>query len=535
MDLLVWPRAKVLLYLVEAAHVKAVVGRDRIQRNKDTLRELRCLQEILADLHAGRVGSRAGSRDAAEAAVDCWSVLRTAATARGQNPEDLVEVSPAVRRFLLTRCPNPAAANGGCSLPWPAGVGCGSEVALTSTRAPSVCSAAGLSAAPQEADAQSIASTSAFGDGARSEAASVELAHAPPARTRDKRMSRRQLEELAVSMRGQLDEEYTSLMASIEEVQALMEAEVSGTGLLPSRAELEAFCSSAASALAAVPPAEKISSEVTDPLEVASFADDLETEDAFSKSAVSSPSSSSSSGRGNSGVSRGAAACTSGRGGGGSARWMKSFSTSLQGHLEAEDEADGEAAADGSSAELQAECFPGVFFGLGDEEEEQSPRQQQNLRILPEEDEEVQADADAASARHRSEAEQRAPSAEGADAGRPRWSDMCSDDSEDSLSRPRAAKAASAAGATIARATDEGASAHGECCRCRRSMGRSDFSRRSWRQARGLGAAAGVASAAACIDCSGSGGGPGRPAGVRPASSAAVASIGPTRGERSRS
>mmetsp|Transcript_68837 Transcript_68837/g.224257 ORF Transcript_68837/g.224257 Transcript_68837/m.224257 type:complete len:535 (+) Transcript_68837:150-1754(+) len=534
MDLLVWPRAKVLLYLVEAAHVKAVVGRDRIQRNKDTLRELRCLQEILADLHAGRVGSRAGSRDAAEAAVDCWSVLRTAATARGQNPEDLVEVSPAVRRFLLTRCPNPAAANGACSLPWTAGVGCGSEVALTSTRAPSVCSAVGLSAAPQEADTQSIASTSAFGDGARSEAASVEPAHAPPARTKDKRMNRRQLEELAVSMRGQLDEEYTSLMASIEEVQALMEAEVSGTGLLPSRAELEAFCSSAASALASVPPAEKIAAERTDALEVATFADDLETEDAFSKSAVSSPSSSSSSGRGSSGVSRGAAACTSGRGGDGSARWMKSFSTSLQGHLEAEDEADGEAAADGSSAGAQAECCPGVFFGLGDKEE-QSPRQRQNLRILPEEDEEVQADTDGASARHRSEAAQRAPSAEGADAGRPRWSDMCSDDSEDSLSRPRAAKAASAAGATIARATDEGASAHGECCRCRRSRGRSAFSRRSWRQARGLGAAAGVSSAAACIDCSGSAGGPGRPAGVRPASSAAVASIGSTRGVRSRS
>ncbi|CAK0791056.1 unnamed protein product [Prorocentrum cordatum] len=44
-ELLAWPAAKVHLYTLEAAHVKNAVGRERIRRNKDALRELRCLQD----------------------------------------------------------------------------------------------------------------------------------------------------------------------------------------------------------------------------------------------------------------------------------------------------------------------------------------------------------------------------------------------------------------------------------------------------------------------------------------------------------
>ncbi|CAE7832338.1 unnamed protein product, partial [Symbiodinium microadriaticum] len=49
------------------------------------------------------------------------------------------------------------------------------------------------------------------------------------------------LGRLAGELSEQMDQEYTALMASIEEIQNLMEAEVAGDARLPSIEELEAF------------------------------------------------------------------------------------------------------------------------------------------------------------------------------------------------------------------------------------------------------------------------------------------------------
>jgi len=258
MDLLVWPRAKVHLYLVEAANVKAAVGRDKIQRNKDALRELRCLQDILSDLHAGGVAGPPGRREAAEAAIECWARLRVAAKARGTTPEALCAVPPAMRRFLAARCPAPGAAlRLGPALP---GAASASEVGALSTRAPSCAGESSTAAGHSfvglmgpDADVLSLAGSEAGLSAA--DRLSTDLAYGAGAaglgerRAQPSRMSRRQLEELAARLRVQIDEEHTSLIASIDEVQALMEAEVAGAGLLPSRTEMESFCTAVAAAL----------------------------------------------------------------------------------------------------------------------------------------------------------------------------------------------------------------------------------------------------------------------------------------------
>jgi hypothetical protein len=54
---------------------------------------------------------------------------------------------------------------------------------------------------------------------------------------------------LAAELQEQLDQEYTSLLSSIDEVQGLMEAEVAGVELLPPLEELEAFAIAAEAAL----------------------------------------------------------------------------------------------------------------------------------------------------------------------------------------------------------------------------------------------------------------------------------------------
>lgn len=188
MDSLVWPTAKAQLYLVEAAEVKKKVGRDRIHRNKDVLRELRCLQEILAEVHSGALGD-------VHSADERWRSLQEAGL-----PTDWV--SPVVQRFLLARSALPCC---------PA-----SERAASSTRATST---------PEEVpeEVRSVVRQKGW-------------------------LSREQLERLANVLREQLDQEHTSLLASIDEVQALLEAEVR----LP-RAELDAFVAAADEALSAAP------------------------------------------------------------------------------------------------------------------------------------------------------------------------------------------------------------------------------------------------------------------------------------------
>merc|ERR1719313_1556688 len=66
------------------------------------------------------------------------------------------------------------------------------------------------------------------------------------------RLGREQLDQLAAELRDQLDQEYTSLMSSIDEVQALMEAEVAGVELLPPLEELEAFARKAEAVVASL-------------------------------------------------------------------------------------------------------------------------------------------------------------------------------------------------------------------------------------------------------------------------------------------
>lgn len=232
MDELVWSTVKPQLFLTEAAHIKALVGRDRIRRNKDALKELRCLQEILSDLHSGAIdlGCEPEQRTALDRASACYAALQAEATNRGVKPEELCNVPRGVKRYLLTRPVRgdaPAAAD--LSL-----LRCISEAA-TSTRAPSTT---------LELDAQSTTTAT----DCRSEAAvlhEVVLGMRPGGQ----RLGCEQLDALAAQLVDQLEQEFTSLVSSIEEVQALMEAEVAELRRPPPLAELEAFCAEADAAL----------------------------------------------------------------------------------------------------------------------------------------------------------------------------------------------------------------------------------------------------------------------------------------------
>lgn len=219
MDRLIWPEVKVQLYLVEAAYVKNVVGRDKIRRNKDALRELRCHQEILADVHAGEFGRSAPSqrREACEAAAKRWASMRKAvASAPGL---EAPVIPPSVKRYFIVALPSVEERTGQDS-------GDDDLDDVGSTRAPSTVK--------YELDAQSSATDS------RSEVAAL-TDGTLTRRSPGQRMSREQLDVLSAGLKEQLDQEYTSLMASIEEVQGLMEAAVVGAELLPCWDDLAAF------------------------------------------------------------------------------------------------------------------------------------------------------------------------------------------------------------------------------------------------------------------------------------------------------
>lgn len=254
MDLLVWPTVKAQLYILEARKVKNAVGRDRIRRNKDALRELRCLQEILGDIHAGDFGRAAPERRRAAAdAANQWADLQVAARAEGRTAEELCQVPLSIRRYLLVS-PGPSlgpfrslCAKGGTFLD--------SGTSAPSTRAPST------TAVFQEMDSHSTAPTD--GQSEASYLAALAASDGRPASTSldlragtigsGQRMSCEQLEKLATELRDQLDEEHTSLMASIEEVQQMMEVEVADASLMPSLSDLESFCSQVDMALARFP------------------------------------------------------------------------------------------------------------------------------------------------------------------------------------------------------------------------------------------------------------------------------------------
>eukprot|EP00927_Polykrikos_kofoidii_P050634 TRINITY_DN44524_c0_g1_i1.p1 TRINITY_DN44524_c0_g1~~TRINITY_DN44524_c0_g1_i1.p1 ORF type:complete len:696 (-),score=95.72 TRINITY_DN44524_c0_g1_i1:27-2072(-) len=244
MDRSVWATAKAQLHLFEATHVKETIGRQCIRRNKDALRELRCLQEILMELHAGELScAPPESRGAVEAAGKRWPLLVQAAKDRSVGgPEDLCEVPVSVLRFLRAR--SVAGAEGGGStnaVRLYQRRSCDAEEA-SSTRTPSTF-------APLEADARSVTTI-----GGRSECASGDAAallHVTPAP--GGRLTAKQLEDMAVGLREQLEQEFTSIMSSIDEVQALLDAEMAGAKSLPSRAELCTFIAAADAALTALP------------------------------------------------------------------------------------------------------------------------------------------------------------------------------------------------------------------------------------------------------------------------------------------
>lgn len=238
MDILVWQTAKAQLYLLEANYVKKLIGRERILRNKDALRELRCFQEILADVHAGEFGRSPERRQLAKEAADCWHRLLSATTGTPLTPEQALgsfEVSSQIRRLLVGHFQNP-----GCvRSPTMAAATAGLFTSSSSTRAPSTVTAA-------HDDAVSAATSDI-----RSEVGDL-VSSAVSSNQQRKRLCPDQLNRLAEELREQIDQEYTSLMASIEEIQTLMEAEVAGEAQLPSVEELEAFISHVNEALSNV-------------------------------------------------------------------------------------------------------------------------------------------------------------------------------------------------------------------------------------------------------------------------------------------
>lgn len=214
MDRLVWQTTKAQLYLTERAHVKRIVGRDRIQRNKVALRELRCLQEILSDLHSSTRSVSPSRLSAIEAAASSWHELRELSAARGVAPEDLCDVPPVVRQFFQAGYASAAAQR----------TLCGSETAATSTRAPSTALELDeVRSMGTEYHSEHVT----HGDG---------LVTCPSSR-----MAGEQLDHLATELQEQLDQEHTSLLASIEEVQGLMEAEVAAPCTLPPLRDLSSF------------------------------------------------------------------------------------------------------------------------------------------------------------------------------------------------------------------------------------------------------------------------------------------------------
>lgn len=221
---LVWRTAKSQLYLSEAAQVKKLVGPERIRRNKDALRELRCFQEILGDLHAGHFGRAPERHRAAEEAALRWEMLKSEAQRHGLKAEDLC--APSGERLLsYVQCVGSVGSPGVSKLDLASGL-----TICASTRAPSTA----LDALDEQsfATAEMVSEITSMVDDI--------TWHATTATARKKRQNT-ELKKLAIELTEQLDQEYTALMASIEEIQVLMEAELAGDARLPSVEDLEEF------------------------------------------------------------------------------------------------------------------------------------------------------------------------------------------------------------------------------------------------------------------------------------------------------
>ncbi|CAE7380437.1 unnamed protein product [Symbiodinium natans] len=228
---LVWPTAKAQLYLSEAAQVKKLIGPEKIRRNKDALRELRCFQEILGDLHAGQFGRAPERRAAAEAAARRWEDLGAVAQKQNLPPEALAALCEAPQSILsFVHCVRGFPP--GCSQ-MASPLDDEHATCASSTRAPSTV-------AIHQEETQSLATTevTTLLEDVLWSGPSCDMTGPTFSK---RRRSVEQLGRLAGDLSEQMDQEYTALMASIDEIQALMEAEVAGDARLPSIEELEAF------------------------------------------------------------------------------------------------------------------------------------------------------------------------------------------------------------------------------------------------------------------------------------------------------
>lgn len=252
---LVWRTAKSQLYLSEAAHVKKLVGPERIRRNKDALRELRCFQEILGDLHAGHFGRAPERHRAAEEVALRWEQLKSEAQHHGLKAEDLC--APGERLLSYVQCVGSVGSPGSSKFL----DDLQSDRICASTRAPSTA----LDALDEQsfATAEMVSEITSMVDDITWHATGTTTA------TARKRRQNTELKKLAIELTEQLDQEYTALMASIEEIQALMEAEVAGDARLPSVEDLEDFTKQinvALSTLEATPQASAATAVVPVPL-----------------------------------------------------------------------------------------------------------------------------------------------------------------------------------------------------------------------------------------------------------------------------
>jgi hypothetical protein len=275
------------------------------------------------------------------------------------------------------------------------------------------------------------------------------------------RLSRDQLDRLAAELVEQLDQEYTSLLSSIEEVQGLMEAEVAGASLLPSLEDLDAFVASADAALKHLEGLEarreKACRVETAELEAAAASKAEDSSRRTTASSADSP------------TDRSLCEVSSAEG---------DESTS-----EAECAAESPKACESTDDEL---LWPQSKWTSPD-------------RIIA--GELVPSDASLGVERIKLEGEEVQPTREMTQVeSRPRWADLSDDD--DRFGIPMLAAPKAHAGGATRSGT---APARAMCSKCKEELGKESFSRRAWRQARGLGGAglvSGARESAVCRDCS---------------------------------
>jgi len=205
---------KAQLFAADVVQVKAWIGGERILRVKEATQELSFLQEILSDLH-----------NVVEAAQHTLEGLQT----RGLDGSTMC--SPAVWRFLSSQ---PCPPDQGLALQ--DGLSC--ELTCSTT--------ASYTGSCGDVDSFNRLSCSSLKKH-HSHVEVEELLALTSSKSRQP-LSMQQVHRLAVGLRSQLDGQHRSLLHAIEEVRALMDAEMDERRI-PPFAALEAFCENGRRAL----------------------------------------------------------------------------------------------------------------------------------------------------------------------------------------------------------------------------------------------------------------------------------------------